>query len=87
GLTLSALASQLTHTANYIEHWANLSDSQFMTLLGTEVLGAPLSDADQANWVNQLANGMSREHVFIEAVGVTSYQNTLFGDSGVIINA
>jgi len=87
GLTLSALASQLTHTANYIEQWANLNDSQFMTLLGTEVLGAPLSGADQANWVSQLANGMTREHVFIEAVGVTSYQNTLFGDSGVIINA
>jgi len=87
GLTLSALASQLTHTANYIEQWANLNDSQFMTLLGTEVLGAPLSGADQANWVSQLANGMTREHVFIEAVGVTSYQNTLFGDSGVTINA
>ncbi|TRW91231.1 DUF4347 domain-containing protein [Candidatus Methylobacter oryzae] len=82
---LGDVAAQLMQTAGYQSQWAGLNDSQFIAQLSTAVLGAPLTGADQAYWLGQLAGGLTRGQVFIDAVGVASYQQALFGGEGAVI--
>lgn len=82
---LGDVAAQLMQTSGYQSQWAGLNDSQFLAQLSTAVLGAPLTGADQAYWLGQLAGGLTRGQAFIEAVGVASYQQALFGGEGAVI--
>ena len=64
--------------------WGAMDNSNFVSQLSEKVLGTAFEGDELAHWVNQLDSGeLSRADTFVEAVGVSSYQDSLFEDRGV----
>jgi len=86
GLTVSQYSQSLMQSNGYQEDWAPLSNQEFVTKLSTAVLGQPLTGDSLNYWTNQLDQNISqRSDLFVTAVGVSEYQNTLFGNDGLIL--
>ena len=67
-------------------NWAALSNQEFVTSLSEVVLGQPLTGDNLNYWVNQLDQNLSqRSDLFVIAANNTEYQDTLFGNEGLIL--
>jgi len=86
-LTINEYSQSLMQSSGYQENWAPLSNQEFVTELSAAVLGQPLTGDSLNYWTNQLDQNLSqRSDLFVIAVGVNEYQNTLFGSDGLILS-
>ncbi|WP_295624821.1 DUF4214 domain-containing protein [uncultured Nitrosomonas sp.] len=85
-LTIDAHSQSLMQADSYQEHWAALSNQEFVTSLSEVVLGQPLTGDSLNYWVNQLDQDLfQRSDLFVIAANNTEYQDTLFGNEGLIL--
>lgn len=83
---IDAYSQSLMQTSSYQEHWAAQSNREFVTELGEIVLGQPLTSDDLDYWTDQLDQNLSQKNdLFVIAADNTVYQNTFFGNDGLIL--
>ena len=61
----SSIAYDFTHSAEFINKYGSLSDSQYITQLYNNVLGRPPDTSGYNAWMSALAAGSSREQVLV----------------------